>query len=120
MKVGSFEQPFASQTKKSLGIPNRLGEHILGWSRLGFRNIFAGIYQVRHKPVRKGQFVVRERFYRPANPQTPAQQDWRDNFRAGMIAWSILTEGQKYEYNQRAEKIGLYGVNIFLREWLTS
>lgn len=119
-KVSPFEQPYSVTTRKSLGLPNRLGEHILGWSPLGYFNDKAGIYQSRAKPGGIGSQTIRERFYIPANPQSVAQQNWRDEFKAGMVAWANLTPEQKQAYNEKADPLGLHGVNLFLKEWLSS
>ena len=77
-----------------------------------------GIYQIRH---RKGKrIVVREAFYIPSNPQTVPQQAWRTVFTNGMIAWKALTDEQQKTYNEKANKLGLFGFNLFMREYLNS
>ena len=77
-----------------------------------------GIYQRRHN---KGKVIYSKlKFYRPNNPKTVPQQNWRAVFTGGMLAWKNLTNEQKAEYNERAKKISLHGVNLFMREYLKS
>lgn len=106
--------------QKQLGRPNRLGEHILGWTWLGHFNKYAGIYQKRHNYLENKIVGVKERFYRPTNPQSVPQQAWRQKFADGMDEWASLTPAEKEWYNQRGNLLGMHGVNLFLREYLSS
>lgn len=77
-----------------------------------------GIYQVRTRFGRRTQ--VKEKFYTPTNPQTPAQQANRQKFANGVTAWNNLTDQQKAVYNEKAKRENFYGYNIFMREYLLS
>ncbi len=77
-----------------------------------------GIYQTRHEQGKR--FTIKENYYIPANPRTVPQEAWRAVFTQGMTNWSNLTQEQKDEYNERAKKIHLHGVNLYLRLWLKS
>ncbi len=77
-----------------------------------------GIYQRRKENGKI--FYIRERFYHPANPQTVPQQARRTVFANGMTAWGGLTQEERQEYNIRASKMGLHGVNLFMKIWLNS
>jgi hypothetical protein len=77
-----------------------------------------GIYQVR---TRFNRIVnVKEKFYKPYNPRTELQQANRLKFRAGIDAWHSLSPEEKEEYNKRAYRLKIYGVNLFLREYMLS
>lgn len=92
------------------GIP-QYGRHIYGTDDKRW-----GIYQRRKE---NGQiFYVRERFYTPTNPQTGPQQAWRTTFKNGAIAWQALTPTEKEKYNKKALKYGIYGYNLFMKNWL--
>ena len=77
-----------------------------------------GIYHRRHNKSKV--IFARLKFYTPKNPRTETQQNWRAVFTAGMTAWGNLTNDQRAVYNERAKAKKLYGVNLFLREYLNS
>lgn len=77
-----------------------------------------GIYQ-RYTANGK-QKIVRRSFYSPKNPRTVAQQANRTTFADGMTAWAGLTESERTDYNKRAQKYKMHGVNLYLREWMRS
>jgi hypothetical protein len=110
----------APMVQKKLGRPSLLGEFVLGWSWLGHRNDYAGIYQKRHNFKENRVLPVKERFYWPTNPQTPTQQSWRETFADGMQEWASLTPEERAWYNNRALLLNLHGVNLFMREYLLS
>lgn len=94
------------------------GARIYGDFKYGQTSDIWGIYQRRHN---KGKVIyARLKFYTPANPQTAPQQSHRATFSAGMTAWGSLTQNQKDVYNERAKKLALHGVNLYMREYLNS
>lgn len=98
--------------KNEYGIP-QYGQKVYGTDDKRW-----GIWQKR---IRHGKLqFVKMNFMYPSNPQTATQQSWRAVFTAGMSAWSSLTTEQKKDYNRKASKISLHGVNLFLREYLKS
>lgn len=74
-----------------------------------------GIYQMRM--TKRGKVPIKMKFYTPTNPQTEAQQANRTKFANAMTAWQALTTEQKNAYNIRARNIGLFGRNLFIREY---
>jgi hypothetical protein len=78
----------------------------------------AGIYQIKH--TFEGPRISHEKLYRPTNPQTATQQNWRGIFTSGVQAWQGLTSDDKGLYNQRAKRQRLSGFNLFMREWLNA
>lgn len=74
-----------------------------------------GIYQMRL--TKTGKRPIKMKFYTPTNPQTVAQQNNRQKFADAMTAWGALTEPQKDSYTERAKKVGLFGWNLFIREY---
>ncbi len=97
---------------------NEYGVKLYGGSLYGTDDVRIGIYQKRHKLGKTG--YTRTKFYIPSNPKTAPQQSWRAVFTAGMGEWANLTTEQKNQYNRRADKVHLHGVNLFMREWLKS
>lgn len=74
-----------------------------------------GIYQMRL--TKTGKRPIKMKFYTPTNPQTEAQQANRQKFANAMTSWGALTEAQKDSYTERAKKVGLFGWNLFIREY---
>ncbi len=94
------------------------GARIYGDFLYGETKNLWGIYQRRHE---RGKVNYnRLKFYIPSNPRTVPQQANRTKFTNGMTAWSNLTDEQKAVYNERAKVKKVYGVNLFLREYLNS
>jgi len=54
----------------------------------------------------------------PTNPQTQAQQEWRDIYNLAVAAWNALSPTEKAEYEQTGKPEGLPGYNVFMREYL--
>lgn len=77
-----------------------------------------GIWQMRK--TKRGKVPVRMKFYTPTNPQTESQQANRAKFAAAMSAWHALTTSQQSAYNVRARKLGMFGRNLYIREYYQS
>lgn len=78
---------------KKFGVSNGFGNIILGFTRLGEDNPYAGIY--RRRPSPHGVSVVKMRFYRPHISRTELQATQRDKYVAAVAAWKALTEEQR-------------------------
>lgn len=134
------ERFFDSGATQTFGKAWEIGQKILGFGWIGEEEIKLdnkkdtplprwGIYQKRHSFWKlvdgKRKFFgpikyIRENFYIPKEPGTGKQPATWNNFKNGMAAWKALTSEEKQEYNIRANKMKLHGVNLFLREWLNS
>lgn len=77
-----------------------------------------GIYQMRM--TKTGKRPIKMKFYTPTNPRTVAQQANRNKFADAMTAWQALTAGDKAQYNKRAKKKGMFGRNLFIREYFSN
>lgn len=117
-----------TQTKKT-GRSSGLGCMRLGFSYIGDRRFFQGIYQKRvtgynqtgriaGRPRRT--YYVRLRSYRPTNPQTPLQQANRQKMTDACEAWKSLTAVDKSVYNERGQRLNRIPRMIFISEYLKS
>lgn len=99
----------------------------LGHSTFGTIAHVGGIYQKRvtgynntgrkaHLP--RNAYYVRMRYYRPTNPNTPAQQAGRSKFADAVAGWAALTAAEKEEYNKRAHKLSRRGRNLYISEFM--
>ena len=76
-----------------------------------------GDYIYRHYPAQSTQKVPA---YVPTNPQTPAQQAWRQVFADGIAAWKALSAEAKAEWWRKAKKKQMCGPHLFQRQYLNS
>lgn len=97
---------------------NEYGIPQLGWRIYGTDDKRWGIWQLKHRLGKR--IFTRGKFYIPSNPQTAPQQAWRAVFANGMTAWGALTSEQQKEYNDKANKLGLLGKNLFMKNYLNS
>ena len=99
----------------------------LGHSTFGAIAHVGGVYQKRvtgynntgrkaHLP--RKAYYVRMRYYRPTNPNTPAQQAGRSKFADAVAGWTALTAAEKEEYNKRAHKLSRRGRNLYISEYM--
>jgi len=108
----------SNSVRQKFSLPNRFGGAIFGLSKFGHKNIYAGIYQQR-KGI-KGKITVIEKFYRPTNPQSVAQQANRQKYADSVSAWQGMTDEQKEPYRQRAKSLPYSGYNLFQKEYILS
>ena len=140
VKVLSKQRTNSFGISRKLGIAYEFGQRIYGEDRFGLEEIRLdywgfgfneygnskygedntrwGVYQKRSENGKS--FYVRMPFMTPTNPKTATQQNWRQVFTDGVIAWQSLTNEQKQVYNKRASKLHMTGYNLFLKEYLNS
>lgn len=102
--------------RNGIGYPNGYGLTILGQGIYGLNGTLWAIYQRRK--LLSGPGFIAMKFYKPTNPNTSLQQNYRDWFAKAIIEWRALTEEQKAEYNVRAKNLTLSGYNLFIREFM--
>lgn len=108
----------AIQTRGKIGAPSAYGSAGYGIFEYGAGADKFGIYQVRTKYGK--QVVVKQKYYNPTNPQTVAQQAWRQIYADSIVAWQALTPAEKDVYNKRVKYKNLSGYNLFQKEYLLS
>jgi len=97
---------------------NEYGIPQYGWKIYGTDDKRWGIWQLRHRLGKR--IFVKQKFFIPSNPQTESQQARRTIFADGMTAWKALTAEQQKEYNNKANKLGIFGFNLFMKQYLNS
>lgn len=104
-----------------------LGAVRFGHSAFGVTSHIGGVYQKRvtgynnygrreHLPRRA--YYVKMRYYRPTNPNTPAQQSRRSLFGDAMRAWQSLSAADKQYYNSKANRLSRRGFNLYVSEYM--
>jgi len=116
--INRAEHGMGMEVRNKVGAPSAYGAAGYGIFEYGCGAKFFGIYQIRTRP--RGKIVVKEKYYVPTNPQTPAQQAWRANLADAIAAWKALTPNEKSVYNERTKYKHISGINLFTREYLLS
>lgn len=115
------------QQKGSIRRGDGLGFIRCGHSSLGAVAYIGGIYQKRvtgynnygRRPnLPRKSYYVRMRYYRPTNPNTPAQQAGRSKFAEAVASWKGLSTAQKTIYNNRAHRQSRRGQNLYISEYM--
>jgi hypothetical protein len=116
MHTGALGKVLSGEARGKFGYSGGFGRIAFGYTRFGFYNWYAGIYQKKYyfgKP-----YISRMKFYRPKNNQKPTQQLWRGVFKDGKAQYDLLSDEQKLVYKKRGILKHITGYNIFMSEWL--
>lgn len=86
----------------------------------GYGNILnlSGIYQTYR--INGKRQTYRFPFFIKRNPRTDFQQENRQKYADGIVAWKLLTDPEKKVYNEKAFGEHMSGYNLFLKEYLLS
>ena len=95
-----------------------LGLMTLGFNYLGYYTKYAGIYVHYKNPGFR--YLLRKKHYRPTNPHTIPQENWRDVFRAGRALWATLTPEDHLYWHKRGQNERMSGLNLFMRYYLNN
>lgn len=129
MDITQQKPLFSISAKKCLGRYREFGCSMFGATGYGAEPVvftfwdgqkieLSGVYQKRSSAGKA--ITVRERFYFPRYPNTPAQLNTRQNIRNAVASWQELTEEQKIAYNERARGLNMSGYNLYIREYIKS
>jgi hypothetical protein len=103
-------------SRQKIGKPNGYGRAIFGWSRYGEKNLYAGLYRVRHF---FGKLYQEKMFFYPyVITNTAPQSARRSTFADAVAAWQALTTPDKNIYRRRAVGRHMFGYQLFLREYM--
>lgn len=104
--------------RQKIGMPNQLGNIILGWLMLGDEDNISGIYKQRRFNGKLRQ--LRHDFYPYPISRTTIQQNNRSKFAMAVSAWQGLANSNKAEYNKRAIGRRMFGYHLFIKEYMKS
>lgn len=76
----------------------------------------SGIFQRRH--CIEGLIPIRIDWYDFVITHTDPQQANRQKFASGISAWHNLSEPEKAAWRQQALGLSLFGISLFLRQWM--
>lgn len=80
-----------------------------------FQRVAPGLGNVPEDPTRSLQ---KRRHVVPADPKTPAQLARRSRFAAGVAAWHALDSNSKRYWRALGARLGISGINAFMRAFL--
>lgn len=116
MRTGGMGKLLSMDARGKFGWSGGFGRIAFGYTRFGFYSWYAGIYQKKYyfgKP-----YISRMKFYRPTNPQTVKQQNWRAVHAYAVALWQAFETSVKTAYNKRAQRKKMSGYNLWLSEYL--
>ena len=115
--------------RKRLGLPNKCGWAVPGWSQCGDDNDFTGVYQQRRRRIgcwhawRIGNPKPLNFVMKPAWPSQPAsalRDAQQEKLKTALPMWQALTSAEKDVYNVIATKRSKRGYDLFMRQTLKS
>lgn len=118
MIVHGIEKAVSLGVRGKLGFSSAAGFARCGYSRAGASKDFGGIYQRRL--TLKGKQISRTRYYRPTNPRTETQQNWRAKMAEMWGVYNALTTDEKKALSKEARRYKLTGPQLFASRYLKS
>ncbi len=118
MHTGNMGKLLSIDARGKFGFSGGFGRIAFGYTRLGFYNWYAGIYQKKY--LYGVPYLSRMKFYRPTNNQHENQQLWRSQVTGGWVAWRALDPETREQWRLRGMKRRMTGPNAFMSEWLKS
>lgn len=116
MRADGLEKLNSLDARGKFGFSGGFGRITFGYFRFGFYSKFSGIYS---KKYYYGEpYISRMKFYRPTNPQTIKQQNWRAICAYAWVLWADVDSDQREQYRLQADKLGITGPNLFMSKWL--
>lgn len=118
MRAEFVKEGLGMDIRRKFGRGGGFGRVAFGYNYFGFYSKYSGIYQ---KHYYYGEaYISKMKFYRPTNPQTVDQQNWRAVMADAVLAWQSLDLDAKKIFNKRAVQYKISGYNLFLRDYLNS
>lgn len=118
MRVEGLDKLNSLDARGRFGYGGGFGRLSFGFNRFGFYSKFCGIYQKKY--YYGVPYISKMKMYRPTNPRTAPQQNWRAVFNAGVNAWFALDAESKDIWRRRAKNLHMTGFNKFMSEYLQS
>lgn len=118
MRIGGFYKIMSVHVRGKFGRGGGFGRISLGYNFFGFYSIYSGIWQKKYHYGKPYQSKMR--FYRPTNPRTVKQQNWRAVCAYGWVLYNSLTLEEKSVYAQKSKELAMSGGNLFMSDWLKS
>lgn len=116
MRTDKLGQRINIDNRGKLGRGCGFSRVAFGYNTFGNYSFFFGIHQKHYyygKP-----YLCNMRFYRPTNPRTVGQQNWRAVHAYGVFLWQNFSSELKETYELLGGKLKLPGYNVFLSNFL--
>ena len=116
MRADGLLKMYSLDARGKFGRGGGFGRISFGYNYFGFYSIFSGIYQ---KKYYYGEpYISKSKFYRPTNPQTLKQQNWRYVNAYGVYLWQNFDSETKIFWNENGRIKKMSGYNAWLSYWL--
>lgn len=116
MRIDKLGQRIDADIRGKVGRGGGFGRLCFGYNTFGLYSIYFGIFSKKYyfgKP-----YISKMKFYRPTNPQTIRQQNWRVIHAYGTFLWQNKDTEQQEPYKLRAYRLKMTGYNLWLSRWL--
>jgi hypothetical protein len=116
MRTGAMGKLLSLDARGKFGWSGGFGRLAFGYTRLGFYSWWAGIYSKKYyygKP-----YISRMKFYRPTNPRTILQQNWRAVHAYATYLWRSFDPETQEPYEMKGKRAKMTGYNFFLSYFL--
>jgi hypothetical protein len=116
MHTGSMGMGYSMEARGQFAYSGGFGRIKFAYNRFGFYHWLAGIYQKKY--IWGKSYFSREQFYRPSNPQTLAQQNWRAVHAFAWTLWRLASSDTQKMLNKKGNLKHMTGPNLFFSHWL--
>lgn len=116
MRADGIMKLYSLDSRGKFGRGGGFGRVTFSYNFFGFYSIFSGIYSKKYyfgEP-----YISKMKFYRPTNPRTERQQNWRAIFATGKTLWDSLSAEEKEYYRKRGRNEKMTGYNFFMSNYL--
>jgi len=116
MPVNNIDKLLSIDARGAFGFSGGFGKIRFGFNRFGFYTKYAGIYS---KQNNKAPFAISlKQHYRPTNPQTIHQQNWRFTLAYAWFLWSNVSAIDKEKWRLKGLDKYMSGSNAFTSNFL--
>ncbi len=116
MALGPLDKLLSLDARGAFGFSGGFGKIRFGYTKLGYYTKYAGIYSKQHN--KKPFAISLKQFYRPSNPKTVKQMNWRYTLAYFWEVWYTLTPTEKESWRLKGMKKKMTGANAFMSQQL--
>jgi hypothetical protein len=116
MHISPSDKMAGLDIRGTFGYSGAFGRIAYGFNRFGFYDWRCGIYQKKYyfgKP-----YLSKMKFYRPTNPRTLKQQNWRAVCAYAWVLWADTDSLTRSKWGKIGARRRISGANAFMSNWL--
>src|SRR5574343_1729482 len=118
MRTGAMQKGYSVEARGQFGYSGGFGRLKFDYNRFGFYHFLCGIYKKKY--LWGKSYISKMQFYRPTNPRTVLQQEWRSVCAYAWVLWALVDINTRKLWKIQAQKKHITGPNLFMSRWLSS